>query len=182
MSFGRHNWNVINYGARLRLQRPLDRPASVLSVRPINTGDQGNQIVTIGFWAEHVIKLYKLEDLKQIGEITCLPHAPRSVLLWKFGAKNTSRLHALVGTANGNLLIAKLEVEGATLNVKTRRTLSLGTRPVEIESFSGTGENVMACGSRAIVLSWEEDRERIAYHRISTKVHSFLPSSARWLC
>jgi hypothetical protein len=150
----------------------------VLSVRPISPGDRGNQIVTIGFWAEHVVKLYKLEDLKQIGEVTGIPHAPRSVLLWKFGAKNTSRLHALIGTANGNLVIAKLEVQGPNLNVKARRTLSLGIRPVAIEGFSDTGENVIACGSRAIVLSWEEDRERIAYHRISTKVRLSFPSSA----
>lgn len=148
-------------------------------MRPFNPGDKHNQIVTIGFWAEHVVKLYKLEDLKQIGEITGLSHAPRSVLLWKFGAKNTSRLHALVGTVNGNLLIAKLEVQGPNINVRMRRTLSLGTRPVDIEGFSDTSENVMACGSRAIVLSWEEDRERIAYHRISTKVNPYLPSPAR---
>jgi len=149
----------------------------VLSIRPISPGDKVNQIVTIGFWDEHIVKLYKLEDLKQIGEITGLSHAPRSVLLWKFGAKNTSRLHALIGTANGNLLIAKLDVEGASLNVKPRRTLSLGTRPVDVEGFSDTGEHVVACGSRAIVLSWEEDRESIAYHRISTKVRASFPSS-----
>jgi hypothetical protein len=145
----------------------------VLSVHPCNPWDPANQIVTIGFWAEHVVKLYKLEDLKQVGEITGLPHAPRSVLLCKFGAKNISRLHALVGTVNGNLLIAKLDVQSWNLSVKTRRTLDLGARPVDIEGLTGTGENVIACGSRAIVLSWEEDRERVAYHRISTKVHPF---------
>jgi hypothetical protein len=160
------------------LQRRLDHPASVLSVRPINPGDRTIQIVTIGFWAEHVVKLYKLEDLKHIGDITGLSHAPRSVLLWKFGADDTSRLHALVGTANGNLLIAKLEVQGPKLNIKSRRTLSLGTRPVDIEGFLTSGEHVMCCGRRAIVLSWEEDRECIAYHRISTKVIHYIPSSA----
>ena len=150
----------------------------MLSVRPINPGDKVNQIVTIGFWAEHVVKLYRLEDLGQIGEVAGLSHAPRSVLLWKFGAKNTSRLHALIGTANGNLLIAKLDVKGPNLDVTTRRTLSLGTRPVDVQGFSDTGEHVVACGSRAIVLSWEEDREGIAYHRISTKVHRSFSSSA----
>ena len=180
MSFGPDNWSLINHKARPRLRRPLDHPASVLSVRPVKPGDRVIQIVTIGFWAEHVVKLYKLEGLKHIGDITGLPHAPRSVLLWKFGADDTSRLHALVGTANGNLLIAKLEVHGPQLNIKSRRTLSLGTRPVDIEGFSGTGEHVMTCGSRAIVLSWEEDRERIAYHRISTKVYPYYPSSAGW--
>ncbi len=161
--------------AHLRLRRSLPHPASVVSVRPISPGDKANPIVTIGFWAEHIVKLYRLEDLKQIGEITGLSHAPRSVLLWKFGAKNTSRLHALIGTANGNLLIAKLDVKGPNLDVKTRRTLSLGTRPVDVQD---TGEHVIACGSRAIVLSWEEDREGIAYHRISTKVRPSFSSSA----
>lgn len=157
----------------------------MLSVRPISPGDKVNQVVTIGFWAEHVVKLYKLEDLKQIGEVAGLSHAPRSVLLWKFGAKDVSRLHALIGTANGNLLIAKLEVKGPNLDVKTRRTLSLGTRPVEVQGSSDTGEHdlhgvgeVTACGSRAIVLSWDEDREGIAYHRISTKVRPSFSSSA----
>ena len=178
MSSGPDNWCFINYEARLRLRRLLDHSASVLSVRPINPGDRTIQIVTIGFWAEHVVKLYKLDGLKHLGDITGLSHAPRSVLLWKFGADDTSRLHALVGTANGNLLIAKLEVQGPNLDIKSRRTLSLGTRPVDIEGFSGTGEHVMSCGSRAIVLSWEEDREGIAYHRISTKVSPYVSSSA----
>ena len=181
MSLGPHIWSLIDHEARLRLRRPLDHPASVLSVRPTKPGDRTIQIVSIGFWAEHVVKLYKLEGLKHFGDITGLSNAPRSVLLWKFGADDTSRLHALVGTASGDLLIAKLELHGPKFDIKSRRMLSLGTRPVDIEGFPRTGERVMTCGSRAMVLSWEKDRERIAYHRISTKVNRYFLNSANWL-
>ena len=60
VSFGPDNWK---HGALLRPLRHLDYPASVPSVRLIKPGDRTTQIVTIRFWAEHVVKLHKLEGL-----------------------------------------------------------------------------------------------------------------------
>ena len=106
-----------------------------------------------------------------------LPHLPVSLLLCQWGLGDPSRrqptviskthpTHLLVGLGNGNLHVYGLNFAHGLATVGEQKLISLGsTKPVFIAPFrlppeeGGTDkQNVLACGSRPVVLYWENGR------------------------
>ena len=127
-------------------------------------------VAIIGFWEDFVIKICRLQNLAQVGEDIETPHTPLSVLAWNFN-ENKEGLHLLIGTGIGHIVSVKLQETKHRVVAASRRTITLGDRPVMLHRCNINGvEVIMATGSRAILLSWSNGR--IAQHHVNVKVQA----------
>lgn len=116
--------------------------------------------------------LLKLPSLKSFNDPRPEPdrhevHLPRSVLLHTFG---DTAPYLLVGLANG--LLVAYELDPKTLEMKGRRTISLGSMPLCLTpSRHGADKHVVfVSGSRPAVVFLEN--RRLQYSPIVLKVKS----------
>lgn len=106
-----------------------------------------------------------------------LSHLPVSLLLVQFGHEGTGRrrptshlknhpTHLLIGSGDGNLHTYCLDIANGIVSIGEQKLIPLGpTKPVFVTPFrpwseqGGVGEqSVLACGTRPVVLYWENSR------------------------
>ena len=128
-------------------------------------------LALLGFWEEHKVGMYSfdaLQPLKGAADIE-VPHVPRSIMAWSFGSGHHSQVNLLIGTGNGQLVTLRLNDTRDGIDMSSRRTISLGERPVHLCTCIADGNSVvMATGSRTVLLS--SNKQRITQHHVNIKV------------
>lgn len=89
-------------------------------------------------------------------------------MAWSFGATD-KQIQLLVGTGNGLLVTLKVSSGKAAVDMSSRRSTSLGDRPVYLYRCIVDGKVVvLATGGRTIIMSWSNGR--ITQHHVNVKV------------
>ncbi|KIM30042.1 hypothetical protein M408DRAFT_22463 [Serendipita vermifera MAFF 305830] len=142
---------------------------SALSIQPIQPEERKPTLALLGFWEDNTVHICHFSTLQMVAGSTGIqmPHVPRSIMAWSFGA-SAHQIQLLVGTGNGNLVTLKVSSGKATIDMSSRRTTSLGDRPVYLYRCVVDEKTVViATGGRTIVMSWNNGR--VAQHHVNVK-------------
>lgn len=115
--------------------------------------------------------MYSFETLQPLkgGTDIEVPHFSRSIMTWSFGSGHHSQVYLLIGTGNGQLVTLRLNNTRDGIDLSSRRTTSLGERPVRLCTCVVDGNSVvMATGNRTVLLS--SNKQRITQHHVNIKV------------
>jgi hypothetical protein len=155
-----------------RASKKIDSEVSALTVQHIHPKDPSN-LVFIGYWANYVVSICRFETLNPLAGADSIevPHVPRSIMAWQFGSGSSDYLGLLIGAGNGQLLTLKLDSNSKTVALSSRRTTSLGDRPVFLQECYTHGRRaVLATGGRTVLIT--EKNGRILQDTVNVKVSS----------
>lgn len=159
-----------------------------MTIHPYDQSLPFSNYVAVGFYESNAVSvLHAAELTRPFLPTISLPHLPISLLLCQFGLGSASRrrpighsknhpTHILIGLGDGNLHVYGLDVVDGLAVVGEQRLISLGlTRAVFLTPIypppkegNVTEQNVLASGSRHIVLYW--DSGRLKYSPLVRKV------------
>lgn len=127
----------------------------------------------IGYWDNYIVSICRFETLNPLAGADTIevPHVPRSIMAWQFGSGSSDYLNLLVGTGNGQLISLKLDSNSNVVDLSSRRTTSLGDRPVFLQECHTEGKRaLLATGGRTVLIA--ERNGRILQDTVNIKVRS----------
>lgn len=151
----------------------VESEVSALTIRQLHPKEPGI-LVFIGFWNDYTVSICRFETLNPLAgaEKIEMPHVPRSIMAWQFGSGSSDHLSLLVGTGNGQIVTLKLDSNSKTVDLASRRTTSLGDRPVSLQECPvDGGRAIMAIGSRTVLMTGNNGR--VMQHAVNVKVRSW---------
>ncbi|KAJ7202805.1 mono-functional DNA-alkylating methyl methanesulfonate N-term-domain-containing protein [Mycena pura] len=147
----------------LSLRRQSDtilghREVSALSCTPLDPMASASEFVVVAYWQTKTIEI--LEQAKDrfvsVRKSAPLRAVVRSLLLYDFGTADNTRPYLLAGLGDGSFAYFTWNEHDRFLGEP--KLMSLGNLPVSFTPCSVDGKKVLfAAGSRAMVLSWEQD-------------------------
>lgn len=131
----------------------------------------GQKVLAVGLWSDHSVVLLALPSLEVLSTTALnTPYLLRSILAVTF---SDSSFFLFIGLGDGTLVSYQLDTSAdeskVTLREETRKSVTLGTRPIVMGSFTTEqGPSLFVSSDRPTVVS--RSRSRFDYAAVNARV------------